>query len=267
MERLANKVLLLSGGGADGPPKEGEKLAIGNGRATAIQCAREGAAVMVADRSLALARETADAIHAEGGRAEAVAADITDAQACHAAVAATVGTFGALHLLVNNVGIAIGNGVLDTTIEEFEKTLQVNLRGHFLMLQAAVPELIKAGGGAIVNVSSTAAIRGRWWLPYESTKAALLGLTRSAALDLARHNIRVNVILPGLVDSSMLRRLVGTEAASEPRQALIEVIKRVPLQRAGTPWEVAKAILFLLSDDASYITATELVVDGGLTAC
>jgi NAD(P)-dependent dehydrogenase (short-subunit alcohol dehydrogenase family) len=258
MARLTGKVALIVGGGADGPAKAGEKLSIGNGRATAIMCAREGAAVMVADRSLDLAQQTAAAIRDEGGRADAVAADVSVEEQCRGAVEATVRAFSALHLLVNNVGIAIGGNLLRTSTEHFDKMLAVNLRSHFLMMRYAVPEIAKAGGGAIVNVSSLAAMRSNSQISYEATKAALLGLSRSAAVSHARDNIRVNTILPGLIDSSMVRRLVGDREST--------VAPRIPMRRQGTPWEIANAIVFLLSDDASYITGTELIVDGGLAA-
>jgi NAD(P)-dependent dehydrogenase (short-subunit alcohol dehydrogenase family) len=258
MARLTGKVALIVGGGADGPAKAGEKLSIGNGRATAIACAREGAAVMVADRSLELANQTANAIREEGGRAEAVAADVSIEDQCRGAVEASIRAFSALHLMVNNVGIAIGGNLLKTTTADFDTMLAVNLRGHFLMMRYAVPELAKAGGGAIVNVSSLAAIRSNSVISYEATKAAILGLSRSAAVSHARDNIRVNTILPGLIDSTMVRRLVGDRESA--------VATRIPMRRQGTPWEIANAIVFLLSDDASYITGTELIVDGGLSA-
>jgi NAD(P)-dependent dehydrogenase (short-subunit alcohol dehydrogenase family) len=257
MNRLPDKVALIVGGGADGPAKAGEKVSIGNGRATAIMCAREGASVMVADRSLELAQETANAIREEGGRAEAVAADVSIEEQCRGAVEATIRSFAGLHLLVNNVGIAIGGDLLKTATGDFDKMLAVNLRSHFLMMRYAVPEIVKAGGGAIVNVSSMAALRSNRQISYEATKAAILGLSRSAAVSHARDNIRVNTILPGLIDSSMVRRLVGDREAA--------VAPRIPMRRQGTPWEIAKAIVFLLSDDASYITGTELIVDGGLS--
>jgi len=256
--RLAGKVALIVGGGADGPAREGEPIAMGNGRATAILCAREGAAVVVADRSLALAKETADFIAKEGGRAEAVEADVRIEEACKAAVNAAVRFFGALHLLVNNVGIGAGGPLLQTSTEQFDRVVQVNLRSHFLTMRYAVPEIAKAGGGAIVNVSSMAALRSNRLIPYEATKAALLGLSRSAAVSHARDRIRVNTVLPGLIDSTMVRKVMGD------REAL--VAPRIPMRRQGTPWEVASAIVFLLSDEASYITGTELIIDGGLSA-
>jgi NAD(P)-dependent dehydrogenase (short-subunit alcohol dehydrogenase family) len=258
MGRLDGKVALIVGGGADGPPNPGEPLSIGNGRATAIMCAREGASVMVADRSYALANETASAIRDEEGKADSVEADVSREEDCIKAVEEAVRRFGALHLLVNNVGIAIGGSLLNTTTDQFNRMYEVNLRSHFLMMRYAVPEIVKAGGGAVVNVSSVAALLSGSGIAYEATKAALLGLSRSVAVRYARDNVRVNTILPGLINSSMVRREIGDREA--------RVAPRIPMGRQGTPWEIAKAIVFLLSDDASYITGTQLIVDGGITA-
>ena len=257
MGRLDGKVLLIIGGGADGPPKKGETLSIGNGRATAITCAREGAAVMVADLQLKLAEETVGAIREARGRAEAVACDVSREEDCRNAVEATIHAFGKINLLVNNVGIGIGSNLLKTTSDIFDKMYAVNLRSHFLTMHYAVPEIAKAGGGSIVNISSMAALRSNRHVSYEATKAAILGLSRSAASSHARDNIRVNTVLPGLINSSMVRRAIGDREEA--------VAPRIPLHRQGTPWEVANAVLFLLSDEASYITGTELIVDGGLS--
>ena len=258
MGRLEGKIALIVGGGADGPPNPGEKLSIGNGRATAIMCAREGAAVMAADLKLDLARETAEAIRGEGGTAEAIACDVSREEDCRRVVEATVRKFGGLHLMVNNVGIALGGALLRTATDQFDKMYAVNLRGQFLTMRYAVPEIIKAGGGAIVNVSSLSAVIAGAGIAYEATKAALLGLSRSVAVRHARDGVRVNTILPGLINSSMVRREIGDREA--------RVAPRIPMGRQGTPWEIAKAIVFLLSDDAAYITGTELIVDGGLRA-
>ena len=258
MGRLDGKIALIVGGGADGPPNAGEQLSIGNGRATAIMCAREGASVMVADLNLALAEETAGAISAAGGIAHAIACDVSREEDCRRAIEETVARFGAIHLMVNNVGIAIGGALLRTATDQFDRMYTVNLRGQFLTMRYAVPEMIKAGGGAIVNVSSLSAVMAGAGIAYEATKAALLGLSRSAAVRYARDHVRVNTILPGLINSSMVRREIGDREA--------RVAPRIPLGRQGTPWEIATAIVFLLSDDASYITGAELIVDGGLRA-
>lgn len=257
--RLDGRVALVVGGGADGPAAPGEELAIGNGRATAIQCALEGAAVMVADRDPGAAEATAARIRATGGRAEAVACDVVDDAQCAAAVAATVRAFGGLHLLVNNVGVADLADVTGTAPEEFDRVLRVNVRGHFLTARHALPAIASAGGGAIVTVSSLNALRtGGAGIAYDTSKAALLGLSRNLAANAAAARVRVNTIVPGVIDSTMLRRFT---------QGLdIDFTARIPLGRVGTPWDVAKAVVFLLSDDAAFVTGTELVVDGGMAA-
>jgi NAD(P)-dependent dehydrogenase (short-subunit alcohol dehydrogenase family) len=258
MGRLDGKVALIIGGGADGPPKPGEILSIGNGRATAILCGREGAAVMVADLNPTLAGETASAIRAEEGRADSVQCDVRKEDDCRHAVEEAVRRFGKLNLLVNNVGIAIDGPLLDTSSDQFETMYHVNLRSHFLTMRFAIPEIAKAGGGAIVNISSVAGIRYGAGVAYQATKAGILGLSRAAAVRHARDKVRVNTVLPGLINSSMVRRLIGDREA--------RVAPRIPMRRQGTSWEIASAVVFLLSDDASYITGTELIVDGGLTA-
>jgi NAD(P)-dependent dehydrogenase (short-subunit alcohol dehydrogenase family) len=257
MARLDGKVVLISGGGADGPPGPGETVAIGNGRATAVLCAREGAAVMVTDRSLELAQQTVELIRAEGGRADAMAADVISEDSCRAAVQQTVEKFGKLQLLVNNVGIVVGNDLLTTTAAQFDLMMAVNVRGHFFMMKHAVPEMKKAGGGAIVNVSSAAALRGSG-VTYGPSKAALNILTRTVAIQHARDNIRANTVMPAYIDSTINRRMVGNRL---PR-ALVQV----PLKRQGTVWELADAIVFLLSDQSAFITGTDLLIDGGALA-
>lgn len=259
MPRLEGKVALVVGGGSEGPAAAGEELAIGNGRAAAIQIGREGAAVVVADRTLAAAEETAAAIRAEGGRAEAVACDVAEEEQCRAAVAAAVRAYGRLQLLVDNVGIADLGPVADTSAEEFDRVQAVNVRGHFLAIKHALPALEKSGGGAIVTVSSINALRVGAGVGYETSKAALLGLTRNVAVSSAARGVRANTVLPGVIDSTMLRRFA-------PPELIAGFAAKVPLGRVGTPWDVARAIVFLLSDDAAYVTGTELIVDGGLSA-
>jgi NAD(P)-dependent dehydrogenase (short-subunit alcohol dehydrogenase family) len=156
------------------------------------------------------------------------------------------------------VGVDPGTDLLHTTTDQFDHTFAVNLRGHFLTMRYAVPEIVKAGGGAIVNVSSLMALRSVRHLAYEATKSALLALSRSAAVAHGRDKVRINTILPGFINSSMVRRAVGDRE--------LNVAPVVPMGRQGTPWEVANAIVFLLSDEASYITGAELVVDGGSSA-
>ncbi|GAA0920915.1 SDR family NAD(P)-dependent oxidoreductase [Virgisporangium aurantiacum] len=259
---LIGRVGLVVGGGADGPAGPRETLPLGNGRAIAISAARAGALVMVADRDAVTAEATAAAIRAEGGAAASVACDVSVAEDCMRAVAATVEQFGALHLLVNNVGIADLGSIRNTAVEDFDRVLAVNVRGQFLTMQAALPALLDAGDGAIVNVSSINAIRHHAGIGYETSKAALLGLSRHVAVTTAKRGIRVNTVLPGLIDSTMRRRyadlVTGGAVTGDPAA-------RVPLGRLGSPWEVAAVVVFLLSADASYLSGAEIVVDGGIT--
>lgn len=256
MNSLVGKVALVVGGGADGPAGAGERLPIGNGRATALACGRAGAVVMVADRDLDAARATADEIRSEGGKAAAVRADVAWEEQCQDAVAATVRDLGGLDLLVNNVGIADMGTVTDVRADVFEDVLRINVRGHFLTIKHAIPEMAKAGGGAIVTISSLNAKRtGGAGVAYDTSKAALLALSRNVMASAAPQGIRVNTVLPGIIDSTMLRRFVGDRE--------IDFTSRIPLGRLGSPWDVASAVVFLLSDDASFITGAELMVDGG----
>ncbi|SHK49874.1 NAD(P)-dependent dehydrogenase, short-chain alcohol dehydrogenase family [Pseudonocardia thermophila] len=260
MSRLDNHVLLVVGGGADGPAAPDEDLPIGNGRAIAMRCAAEGAAVVVADKDLGLAAETVEAIERAGGRACAVAADVSDEQACVALVEEAEAAFGSLSLLVNNVGIGAGGAIGDTSVADLDLLYRVNLRSQFIVLREALPVLAASGRpAAVVNVSSTAALRPTRepLVAYETTKSAIGALTRSAAMSAAPLGVRVNAVVPGLIDTTCRRRDVGTDPT--PLDAL------VPLGRLGSPWDVAAATCFLLSQEAAYITGTELVVDGGLT--
>jgi NAD(P)-dependent dehydrogenase (short-subunit alcohol dehydrogenase family) len=258
MKRLDGKVLLVAGGGADGPPNKGETLAIGNGRAIAMLCAREGARVMVTDRSMASAQETVDAIVAEGGIARATEADVSSDSACKASVTEAVEAFGSLHLMVNNVGIVYPVDDFSIDVADYDHIMSVNLRGQFLMLKYAIPEIIKSGGGAIVLNSSMGAIRGGG-ATYGPSKSAINSMVRGVAVRYARDKVRCNAVMPGLINSTLARRTGG-----EGRDAAVGPL--VPMGRQGTPWEVAHAVLFLLSEEASYITGTELLVDGGFCA-
>lgn len=261
MLRLSSKNILIMGGGADGPPAAGETLAIGNGRAMAIQCAREGARVMVTDRNLSSARETAEAIVSEGGKAEAIACNVTSNTDVQRALEEALKAFGSIDGLVNNAAISDMTDVVNTTDDEFKSVMDVNVRGCFLAIKYALPIMAGAGGGSIVNISSLAAIRSAKagsGIAYDCSKAALAGLMRHAAVSASAHNVRVNNLLPGIINSTILRRFVGDRD--------VDFSEMIPLRRMGTPWEIAKAATFLLSDDASYITGTELLVDGGASA-
>lgn len=258
--RVEGKAAAIFGGGQT--PGE----TIGNGRATALVLAREGARVFVVDRSLESAEETATMIRDEGGEALAFVADVTSEDQVRAAIEACVAAFGRIDLLHNNVGasLALGDAVAtDLTVEAFDRIYAVNLRGMWLACKHALPHMREQGSGSIVNISSMAAREAYPYLGYKTTKVAVIGLTENLAAQNARYGIRVNAILPGLMNTPM---------AIEPRVAaggnradiIAQRDSRVPLrQKMGTGWDVAHAALFLHSDEAGFITGVSLPVDGG----
>jgi NAD(P)-dependent dehydrogenase (short-subunit alcohol dehydrogenase family) len=228
----------------------------GNGRAIAVLAAREGASVACVDVDRSAAAETAALITGEGGRAVVIEADVSDAAACARLIAEADDALGGLDGVVANVGIGLGGGLANTSADQWDAVFDVNVRSHFLVSQAAVPRM--TGGGSIVLVSSVAGLKPGSRLPaYDASKAAIFGLCRHVALEGARRGIRANVVVPGLVDTPLGR--VAT--AGRPSRGTT----RVPLGRQATAWDVAYATIFLLSDEASYITAQSVVVDGGLS--
>jgi len=227
----------------------------GNGRAIAVLAAREGARVVCADRDEDAAAQTAALIAAEGGDAVAVVADVSDPAQCETVVADSVTALGGLDGVVLNVGIALGRGLTGTTAREWDVTFAVNVRAHFLVAAAALPVL--APRSSIVFVSSAASLRAGTGVPsYDSSKAALLGLARQTARELAPNRSRANVIVPGYVDTPMGRMA----SQANPNRA-----RRLPLGRQATPWEVAYGAIWLLSNESSYMTGQSLVLDGGTT--
>jgi NAD(P)-dependent dehydrogenase (short-subunit alcohol dehydrogenase family) len=249
---LTGKVAVVTGGGAAG---EG----IGNGRAAAILLARAGAHVVVVDRDKALAQRTVAMIEESGGQAVAVAADVTRAADCAAIVQTALDRFGRLDLLDNNVGIGSRGTVLDESEENWRRVMQVNVDSMFLMAKHAIPAMRRAGGGAIVNVSSISALRPRGLTVYTVSKGAVIALTRAMAVDHGREGIRVNCVAPGPVYTPMVyERGMSPSARDRRRQASALGIE-------GTGWDIGHAVRFLLSNHARYITGHVLVVDGGTT--
>lgn len=256
-QRLAGHRVLVVGAGtraseeADAPP--------GNGRAIAVLAAREGAAVACADLDADAAAATVDLIASRGGEALAITADVSDPQQCTTMLSRAHAALGGLDGIVLNVGIGLGAGLQGTSVEDWDRALAVNLRAHFLICKAALPQL--CDGASVVFIGSAAGLRAGSGSPsYDSSKAALFGLCRHVAREASPRRIRANTLVPGLIDTPMGR------AASARNPARGRGAARVPLGRQGTAWEIAYATVFLLSGEASYITGAALVVDGGLTA-
>jgi NAD(P)-dependent dehydrogenase (short-subunit alcohol dehydrogenase family) len=258
--RLEGKAGIVVGAGQS--PGE----TIGNGRAAAILFAREGARVLLADRDLESAQETATMIADTGGVAEFVRADWTRAAECQAMTDACVGTWGRIDFLQNNVGIAGGDSdPLGLSEESFERIMAVNLKGCLLSCQAVVPVMRAQRSGSIVNISSVAALAAAVWLTaYKISKAGINALTQSLAIDNAAHGIRINAIMPGLLDTPMGVDARAAHLGIPREQVVAQRDAMVPLRsHMGTAWDVAHASLFLHSDEAQFITGAILPVDGG----
>ncbi|HEY7270008.1 MAG TPA: SDR family NAD(P)-dependent oxidoreductase [Dehalococcoidia bacterium] len=258
--RVEGKVALVVGGG------QTPGMTVGNGRATAIVLAREGAKVAVADRDIASAQDTVKLIAGEGGEAFAVQADIASEEDVRAMVSRTVERYGRLDILHNNVGASVALGDAPATeLEEaaFDKIVASNLKGMWLACKHALPHLRESGAGSIVNISSMAARSNYPFVGYKTTKAAVIALTENLAGANARYNVRANVILPGLMNTPMAIEARVAQGADRD-QLIAQRDSRVPLGRKmGTGWDIAYAALFLHSDEAKFITGVSLPVDGG----
>jgi len=259
--RLEGKVALVVGAGSSGSD-------ISNGAACALLFAREGAHVICVDRSLAAAQDTVARIEGEGlhGCASAFEADVRDAARIQAVVDAVIVQHGRINVLHHNVGVEEFGELVHVSEESWDRVHAINLKGPMLTARAVVPHMMAQGGGSIINISS---IASRKWSPmqflsYSTSKAALNHMTRVVARQYAAHQVRCNVILPGLIDTPHAANLTaGDEAAKQ--QARDARHARCPMGHQGTPWDVAWAALFLASDESRYVTGIELVVDGGLS--
>lgn len=258
--RLQDKVALVVGAGAVGP-------GWGNGRATAALFAREGAAVFGVDRSADALDETAQSI--EHGVFASHVADITRPDEVRALVAACQARFGRIDVLVNNVGGSVPGDPVSMSEEDWAQQLDTNLTYVFRTCKHVIPIMVAQGGGAIVNVASIAALRhfGADVAAYAASKAGLIHFSRVTAVKYAAQGVRINTVVPGLMHTPLVKARLAYQRADGDLDRLIEARHRqVPMGRMGDGWDVAHAALFLASDEARYITATELVVDGGLSA-
>lgn len=234
----------------------------GIGRATAVAFAREGASVVVADISEPGSQETVHMIEELGGQAVAVTSNVTIAEDVRSALDKTIETFGRLDFAFNNAGVEHPSTPLaDITEETWERVIDINLRGVFLCMKYEIPLLLQQGGGAIVNTSSGAGVQGfKGGAAYGASKFGVVGMTKCAALDYAGSNIRVNAVCPGIIDTPMMDRL--TEGTPEGRE---RVIAQEPVGRMGTPEEIAATVIWMCSDESSFLVGHALVVDGGQT--
>ncbi len=250
--RVSGKVALITGGGS------------GIGRATALVFAREGAKVMIADYDREGGEQTVKMIKTSGGEASFVEANVAVAKQAEAMVAKTVETYGRLDCAFNNAGIEgqMGGNLAECSEENWGRIIAINLTGVFLCMKYEIPQMLKQGGGSIVNTASAAGLIG---LPggtaYVASKHGVAGLTKSAALEYAKSGIRINAVCPGFIRTAMVERVIDGGSISEDAMVAAE-----PIGRIGKPEEIANAVLFLCSDDASFVTGLPMPVDGGYVA-
>ena len=251
--RLEGKVAIVTGAGSRGP-------GYGTGKATSILFAREGAKVLLVDQAAQRAEETLATIREEGGEASVYEADVTSAESCSRIAEAAVERYGGLHVLMNNVGIGGGGGVTDVEEEVYDRVMEVNLKSMVLTSKYAVPKMIEAGGGSVINISSIAGLRSAsdsTGIPYSVSKGGVVALTTSMAVQLGRDNVRVNCIAPGHIYTPMVAGNMTDERRELRRRA-------GPLGVEGTAWDIAWAAVFLASDESRWISGVTLPVDAGL---
>ncbi len=258
-KRLEKKAAIVTG------------AASGIGRAACLIFAREGAAIAAVDLDEQGGRETVSLVQAAGGRAIFVKASVASKNDAQKAVLEAVGAFGGLHILFNNAGIpgsVQGTSLEGLTEEDWQRVIDIDLKGVMLFAQAAVPEMKKAGGGAIVNTSSLAGVigMGRGNQAYSAAKAGVVGLTKAWALQFAKDNIRVNAIAPGYIDTPLGRGVRSGLNEAQQEKYMGRVMANIPMGRFARPEDIANAALYLASDQAAFVTGHVLVVDGGYSA-
>lgn len=259
--RVKGKVVIVTGAGSIGP-------GMGNGKASSILYAREGAQVMLADYNFKAAEQTKHLIEKEGGNCISCKVDVTEPADCKRMVEECIRHFGRIDILHNNVGITIPGGVVETSEENWEKIMNTNLKSMYFTCKYTLPYMEKQGNGSIVNIASINAIRT---LPviavaYAVSKAGVIALTREIAIQYASKNIRANTILPGLMDTPMVITSLTKAYGGDIEEMKNKRASLSPMNKQGDAWDTAYAALFLASDEAKYITGTTLVVDGGITS-
>lgn len=261
MLRLDGKIAIVTGCGSSGP-------GWGNGKAIAVLFARQGAMIAGFDVDADAAAQTRHLIEGEGGTCHTARCDATRANEVEGFVADCMARFGRIDILVNNVGRSEPGGPVELDETTWDAQLAINLKSAYLACQSVLPVMERQGSGAVVSVASVAGLRyvGKPQVAYAAGKAALMQLTRTTAVLYAAKGVRLNCVVPGLMNTPLVRRLADKYAGGEYERFVAHRDAQVPMGRMGDGWDVAHAALFLASDEAKYITATELVVDGGLTA-
>jgi NAD(P)-dependent dehydrogenase (short-subunit alcohol dehydrogenase family) len=259
-DRVRGKVAIVTGAGSIGP-------GWGNGKAAATLYAREGATVLAVDRNLAAAEETREIICGEGGECLACEADVSNSGDVESLVAKCLSEFGRIDILHNNVGVPVVGGPEEIDEETWDQQFAVNVKSMYLTSKYCLPQMVKQGNGAIVNISSIGSIRyfGYPCASYAATKGAVNQLTQQIAIQYADRGVRANCVLPGLMHTPQIEHYVSSGYDGDVEEMLRQREKLVPMKRMGDAWDVAHAALFLASEEAKYITGIELVVDGGIT--
>jgi NAD(P)-dependent dehydrogenase (short-subunit alcohol dehydrogenase family) len=266
---MTGKVAIIAGAGSVGPA--GSAI-WGNGKATAVLFARQGASVFLLDVNQAAVAETQSIIEAEGGKCASHCCDMTISSAVQEMVQQCIDRFGRIDVLVNNVGGSAPGDPVAMTEEVWDRQIDLNLKTAFLGCKFVLPVMLGQGRGAIVNIASVAGMRndftsGRSHVGYSASKAAVIQLSRSVAGTYAKQGIRVNTVVPGLMHTPLVEyRLARTVGGNDPQKLIDARNGAVPMGHMGDAWDVAHAVLFLASDEARFITATEIIVDGGSTA-
>jgi len=259
--RLGGKVAIVTGAGCVGP-------GWGNGRAVAVRFAEEGAKIYGVDRDRDAMQETVERVHAVGGEITAVACDVTDGDAVARMVEGCVTTYGRVDILVNNVGGSAAGGPVALDEDRWDAQIALNLKSVYLTCKHVLPVMVAQGAGAIVNTSSTSGIRwtGAAQVAYAAAKAGVIQLSRVVAIEYAARGIRVNTVVPGQLHTPMVEaRLAGQRSGGDVEALVQQRLARIPLGFAGDGRDTANAALYLASDEARFVTGTEVVVDGGMT--